>query len=502
MTQPPVPGSRRAARDAAQSKPSARAPRAEGATAPTRGIGGLIARNPSRWLAATLGVVFLLLGTGAVFAGAAVGSNANAGTPEPSSSADGGRPVPEAMPAASRLRTCSIAALATDPRLMDFTGAVMNAGTGELLFDRSATTPVSQGSVLKVLTAAAALNILGPDYTLSTRVFEGSLPGTIVLVGGGDPTISQLPAGEESVYAGAPKLSDLAKQVENKYNDEVTTIVLDSTLWSVGDKWDETWSRSEQTSGYLSEVTALQVDGDRENPQALVSPRSTDPVARAGILFAQQLEKAGVDIDPDHVTFTSGTAVTSKPLLGEVRSQPISVLINQMLVNSDGTLAETMARIVSRGIGLGGTASSIGQAIASALAVYEVDTSHLSIRDGSGLSTSNAVPPEFMAEFMIRVMQGGANLNIIYNSLAVSGETGVLAKRFTGDNAIAKGAVIAKTGWLDTEYSLAGIINAADGTPLSFAFYAIGAGIKDKAKAALDTLATGAYSCGANLSNN
>jgi D-alanyl-D-alanine carboxypeptidase/D-alanyl-D-alanine-endopeptidase (penicillin-binding protein 4) len=501
VTQPPVPGSRRAARDAAQSKPNERAPRAEGTTAPSGGIGGLIARNPTGWLAATLGVVFLLLGTGAVFAGAAVGSNGEA-TPGPSSSADAGRPVPAAMPAASRLRTCSIAALATDPRLMGFTGAVMNASTGELLFDRSATAPVSQGSVLKVLTAAAALNILGPDYQLSTRVFEGSLPGTIVLVGGGDPTISQLGPGQESIYPGAPKLSDLANQVKDKYSGPVTTIVLDSSMWSVGDKWDSTWKRSEQTTGYLSEVTALQVDGDRDDPRALVSPRSTDPVLRAGKRFAEQLQEAGVDIDPDHVTFTSGTAVTTKPKLGEVSSQPISVLINQMLVNSDGTLAETMARVISWKMGLGGTAVSLSQAISSSVAIYEVDTSRLTIRDGSGLSTSNAVPPEFMAEFMIRVMQGGANLNIIYNSLAVAGKTGVLAKRFTGANAVAKGAVIAKTGWLDTEYSLAGIINAADGTQLSFAFYAIGAGIKDNAKAALDTLATGAFNCGGNLSNN
>jgi D-alanyl-D-alanine carboxypeptidase/D-alanyl-D-alanine-endopeptidase (penicillin-binding protein 4) len=442
-------------------------------------------------------VVFLLLGTAAVFAGAAVGSNADAGPASPSSSADAGRPIPTVMPAASRLRTCSIAALATDPRLLAFSGAVMNATTGELLFDRGASTAVSQGSVLKVLTAAAALNILGPDATLATRVFEGSQPGTIVLVGGGDPTISQLPAGQESVYAGAPKLSALADQVDDNYSAPITTIVLDSSMWSVGDKWDATWKRSEQTTGYLSEVTALQVDGDRQDPKAQVSPRSTDPVMRAGRLFAEEL-----GLDPDDVTFTSGTAVTTKPLLGVVNSQPMSVLINQMLVASDGTLAESIARVVSRSMGMGGTAVSLDQAISSATSIYGVDTSGLTIHDGSGLSTANAVPPAFMAKFMIKVMQGATNLNIIYNSLATAGTPGALSNRFTGPNAIAKGAVIAKTGWLDTEYSLAGIINAADGTQLSFAFYAIGPGIKENAKTALDTLATGAFTCGGNTSNN
>lgn len=461
---------------------------------------GPFAKHPRAWLAAALGVAFLLLGTGAVFAGAAVGSGSGPSGIGPSSTADAARPLPAEMPVASRLRTCSVAALATDPRLMSFSGAVVNAATGELLFDRAATAPVPQGSVLKVLTAAAALNILGPDYQMSTRVYEGSAANTIVLVGGGDPTLSRLPAGAESVYAGAPKLDDLVSQVEASYSgnvEDITTIVLDSSLWSSGDKWDSTWARSEQTGGYLSEVTALQVDGDRNDPTAQTSPRSTDPIARAGNLFADAL-----GLDPDTVTFSLGAAVTTKPLLGEVKSQPIKVLINQMLLASDGTLAETMARVISKQMGLGGSASSLNQALTSAIAVYEVETTGLTIRDGSGLSGANSIPPAFMARFMIKVMQGAANLNLIYDSLAVSGTKGALATRFSGANAAAKGAVIAKTGWLTTEYSMAGIINAVDGSQLAFAFYANGAGIKNTANAALDTLATGAFGCGDNLSNN
>ena len=480
----------------------AKPPQPAGSATDDGGSGtGPFAKHPRAWLAAALGVAFLLLGTGAVFAGAVVGSGGGPAGIGPSSTAQAGRMLPAEMPAASRLRTCSIASLASDPALMSFSGAVINSSTGELLFDRGAATAVSQGSVLKVLTAAAALNILGPDYTMSTRVFEGSTAGTIVLVGGGDPTISRLPAGQESVYAGAPKLETLAAAVAAAYPGEITNVVLDASMWSAGDKWDSTWPRSEQTGGYLSEVTALQVDGDRSDPAAQKSARSTDPVARAGTLFVEALRDADAEV-ADEVTFSLGAAVTSKPLLGEVKSQPVSVLVNQMLVNSDGTLAETMARVISKAMGLGGSASSINQAITSAIAVYEVDTTGLSIRDGSGLSTSNAVPPTFMAKFMIKVMQGASNLNIVYNSLAVSGSSGALSSRFTGDNAVAKGAVIAKTGWLATEYSMAGIINATDGSQLAFAFYANGSGITKTANTALDTLATAAFACGDNLSNN
>jgi serine-type D-Ala-D-Ala carboxypeptidase/endopeptidase (penicillin-binding protein 4) len=65
---------------------------------------------------------------------------------------------------------------------------------------------------------------------------------------------------------------------------------------------------------------------------------------------------------------------------------------------------------------------------------------------------------------------------------------------------VADGRVIAKTGWINTGYTLAGVIRAEDGTDLTFAIYALG-DVSDDAKTAIDTLATGFYLCGDNLSN-
>ncbi|HEY9499610.1 MAG TPA: D-alanyl-D-alanine carboxypeptidase, partial [Terrimesophilobacter sp.] len=76
-----------------------------------------------------------------------------------------------------------------------------------------------------------------------------------------------------------------------------------------------------------------------------------------------------------------------------------------------------------------------------------------------------------------------------------------LASRFSGSNSVARGAVIAKTGWIKTSRTLAGIVHAADGTPLAFAFYALGP-VRADATIALDTVTTGVYRCGNNLSNN
>lgn len=504
------PTTRRAAREAAAAggrrpasrrTPSAAEPPA-GET-PRRGLGALVAKHPTAWLTGALAVVFVLLGTGSVFAGVAVGSAA-APAPTPTPTQEPPRPVPEGELAASRLRTCSVAGLAADPRLMALSGQVVRADTGEVLFDRAGEVPARTASVLKVLTAAAALSVLGPDYQIRTSVYGSPTPGTIVLVGRGDATLSRLPAGQESVYKGAPKLSDLAAQVLSRYSGPpITHIVLDANYWAPADKWDSSWKRSEQTRGYHSEVTALQVDGDRQNPAAQDSPRSTDPIGRAGEYFMQALLAADTEgkIDPD-VTFSSGSAISGQPLLGEVASQPLRVIIPHMLLVSDNTMAEMLARITSRESSLNGSAASLQQAIPSALSEYGIPATGLTIRDGSGLSELNAVPPATVNQLLLQMNAGAPHLDVVRAGLPVAGQSGTLAGRFTGPNAIARGAVWAKTGWIDTGYSLAGIMVAGDGTVLVFTFYAIGDGIQGTARQALDTLTTGVFSCGDNLSNN
>lgn len=501
MTDPQAPTSRRANREAAPRTPRGSGARSANPVAsgdqPT-GIRGFIAAHRTGVIIGAGALAFLLLATGALYAGAAVGSRTTGGATPGDTTSEAGRVAPAEVAEPSRLRTCTVAALAADPRLVGFTGAVTNASTGAVLFDRGATTASAQAGASKVLTAAAAINILGPDTTLSTRVFQGSTPTTIVLVGGGDPTITALKSGE-SVYPGAPRLSALVDQVRDKYDgnvDDIENIVLDASLWSQTDKWDATWPRAAQSGGTLSEVTALQVDGDRDNPTEQNSPRSTDPVARAGILFADAL-----GLDRDDVTFSLGSAVTSKPLLGEVKSQPVNVLVNQMLMNNDSTLAEQLARLVSKTAGFGGTGASISQAITSGLAIYGVPTSGVTIHDGSGLSASTVLPPKFLADFMAKVLAGENNLNYVYNSLPIAGKSGTLAARFTGDAAAATSQVLALPG-SSGGYSLSGIVLSVDGTPLSFAFAATGAGVKDNARVALDSLATGVFACGDNLSNN
>nr|WP_246335632.1 D-alanyl-D-alanine carboxypeptidase [Microcella alkalica] len=421
---------------------------------------------------------------------------------DPTPDREPSRAGPSSAIAPTRVRTCSIRTLASDGRLAEFVGVVVNAETGEVLFEKDASTPARHGSVLKVLTAAVALRVLGPGYQLQTRVEQGSEPGQIVLVGGGDATLSALAPGQESVYRGAPKLSDLAAQAVSAYGaanpdaPEITEVLLDATYWNPADRWDPSWDPSVVSIGYQSEVTALQVDGDRQNPAVDTSPRSADPITRAGEAFALALGAAG---NPGGRPSVRVGVASGGAELAVVRSQPVSRLIEKMLMNSDNTLSEMLARVVSKESGFDGSAASLTQAYATALQPYGVALDPgMVIRDGSGLSPLNAVSPLYYARFFDVIAAGGGDLPVLAAGLPVAGRSGSLANRFVGDAAVARGSVSAKTGWITTAYSLSGIITAADGTTLTFAFSAIG-NVEGSARAALDLLAAGAYRCGDNL---
>jgi D-alanyl-D-alanine carboxypeptidase/D-alanyl-D-alanine-endopeptidase (penicillin-binding protein 4) len=423
----------------------------------------------------------------------------------------GGLPTsnPTATPTASESASATPSASATDTRTCSvydqvaafspetLQGVVINPATDEVLFDRSANTPAATASTMKLLTAVAALQTLGPNYRAETRVYQDPAePGAIILVGGGDPTLSRTSAGKQSVYRDAPKLSSLAVTTLAKLaGAPITKIVVDSSLFA-GASWEPSWERSEQTQGYMSEVTALQVDGDRSNPAAETSPRSTAPVLNAGKYFRTALGPTAKG-----AKVVEGTTPATAVEISKVLSQPISKWITHMLQVSDNTEAEALARLVSLDAGFDGSFSSINSAMKKALAGTGLDLTGVVIKDGSGLSDYNAVSPTFMAKLSALIMAGTGDYALVKAALPVSGESGSLAGRFKGENLDAMGKVHAKTGWIKKGYTLAGYIDAKDGTPLAFAVYALGS-VNDATKQKIDNLVTGFYRCGNLLSNS
>ena len=330
-----------------------------------------------------------------------------------------------------------------DDRLVGLHAQVINPETNEVLFDIEGDTPAQTASVMKLLTATAALQVLGPNYRVQTKVYADlDNPGHIVIVGAGDPTLSRARAGVQSVYKDAPKISDLAVQINDwSRSTPITDITLDSTYFAP-EGWDPGNPESERTIGYQSLVTALQVDGDRKNPTAETSPRSTDPVNTVGVALKKAIGPLAAS-----ATLTKAKAGTNLLEIASVKSQPISKWIEHMLKVSDNTEAEFLARLVSKQLGYDGSRSSLDTALKAALTRAGLSTKDLVLLDGSGSNEANRVPATFINALLKKVLNEDGDLGVIRRALPISAETGSLANRFKGDNLDAAGKIFAKTGF-------------------------------------------------------
>jgi D-alanyl-D-alanine carboxypeptidase/D-alanyl-D-alanine-endopeptidase (penicillin-binding protein 4) len=387
-----------------------------------------------------------------------------------------------------------------------FHAYVINVDSGEVLVDVLGKELTPSASVIKTLTAVAALQKLPLEYKAVTQVLATpSEPSTLVLKGGGDFTLSRLGPGESSVYSKPPRIRNLAKQALEKIPVDVpiTKIILDDSFFS-GEAWNPDWPAKYRTLGYVSNITAIQADGDRVQPNRLISSysfrRGKDPVLTAGEALRASLGERAVNAE-----LVVGKTPTDAYVISEVQSQDMrQSWLGHMLTHSDNTGAEFIARHAAKAAGLEGSIAGANKVIKQSLRELGLKPKPLVIRDASGLSNENKVHSKLLAELMVKVAKAENGLGVLTEWMPIAGETGTLRYRFQGKSAIARGNVIAKTGYIPGLYGLSGIVNASDGSRLAFAVFARadsenGVSVTYTAQGAIDRVVTRFYSCGASL---
>lgn len=384
---------------------------------------------------------------------------------------------------------------------------VLDATSGETLFAKSEDQPARTASVMKVLTAAVALDVLGLDYRITTSVMVSpSQPGKIYLVGAGDVTLSRMPGNITSYYAKAPKLDSLTRQIATwakSSSVSISAVSVDSSLFGGDKEWHPTWSKLGLSSGYMAPVSALQIDAARitssRNPNSWLAKRTATPVKQAGDLFVASLNKMGIATG---ITATTAKAPTDSVVIASVQSRPVSELVANMLRVSDNSIAEALGRVASIKYGLDGSMASLTTLYKKVLKARGLDVSKISIVDGSGLSRLNQVPAALINDLLVLVNQGVGDYEALEAGLPVSGDSGSLRSRFaTGSKVETKGKVIAKTGYILTGYSLAGFLTAKDGTELIFTVYNLADRANANHRIAMDNLVYRFYQCGASLTS-
>lgn len=379
--------------------------------------------------------------------------------PDPVLAEDAGdEPIPDPAALAALL-----APTVADPRLGGrLLARVVDVADGQVLFDSAGDSAGTPASNAKLLTAFAALSTLEPEDRLETRVVAGSLPGQIVLVGGGDSTLSR--TSPSLSYPEAPTVFDLAQQVLGNANAEISSIVVDGSLYT-GPPVSPQWRTGDAPSTYAAPITAVMVDGGRISAGS--RSRSATPGLDAGRALAAALELPDLPV-------SAGTAPAETAVLAEVESAPMSRLVETMLALSDNVLAESLARQVALARGQSADFAGGAVAVAEAVAAAGLDTTGLQLADGSGLSAQNAVPPRLLTDLLraVAAQDGDPDLASIASGLPVAGYDGTLVDRYEGGRPVGAGSVRAKTGTLDGVNTLAGYVVTAEGRVLAFALIA------------------------------
>jgi D-alanyl-D-alanine carboxypeptidase/D-alanyl-D-alanine-endopeptidase (penicillin-binding protein 4) len=411
------------------------------------------------------------------------------------------------LPTASGLRSALAGPLSAAALGPDVSALVADPATGRVLLSEQGSRPATPASTTKLATSAAALAVLGANARFRTIVVRGATADSILLVGGGDPTlaVNAYPAQD---YPAPATLANLAAATARALKAQRRTRVsvgYDTSLFT-GPLLAPGWPESYVSTGNVTPIVSLEVDQgrltaagtpeDSDDPDNL-RPRATDPAAMAAASFAALLAADGIGVTG---TLVARTAPAHAVALASVSSPPLSAIVQQMLTESNNVIAEDLARQVAIATGEPASFGGAAAAVTAELRRLGVSTA-IRLVDGSGLSGQDAIAPATLVK-VLELAIAAPRLRPLLAGLPVAGFSGTLSAGqsvFSRIGGAALGSVRAKTGNLGTVTALAGMVSDQNGTMLVFAFMADqipAEGMLDAAASAIDEAAVALAGCG------
>ena len=404
---------------------------------------------------------------------------------------------------------------------------VVDADSGKTIYARDEKAQLNAASNVKIVTAAAALSLLGPEYRWRTTLSivgppggpplpaSGEVAGDLFLRGAGDPTFVT-----EDLSA---MVSDLAALGLHKIRG---ALVVDDGLFEGGyippayeQRTDSTASRAPASAASLNgnvvAVTVIPGASAGASARVVVDPpspyfviagrvvtsasgpltpavdtkedgahtrvnvagrirvgsdprtiyrRVAQPSLFLGMTLKQLLERRGISIGQVRVGRAPGQGLR---VLAAHDSAPLAVAVQDLNKRSNNFAAEQMLRTLGAEIGgRPGTWEKGLKAVDRYLTSIGIKTGSYQMANGSGLYDSN----RFSAEQMVTILRAAARDFRIsaefLASLAVAGTDGTIAHRMGGT--LAERYVRAKTGTLANVSCLSGFAGSPGHTPLVF----------------------------------
>jgi serine-type D-Ala-D-Ala carboxypeptidase/endopeptidase (penicillin-binding protein 4) len=403
--------------------------------------------------------------------------------------------------------------------------SIRSAADGKIIYAHQGNVRLRPASNMKLLTAAAALNILGKDYQFNTEVLldgtikKRTLRGNLYLKGKGDPTLLKSDfdkmaveiqkrgikkikghlIGDDSWYDNVRYSLDLPWSDETThYGAQISALTASPTTdFDAGSvkvmvqpgtrKGDKTIVKMTPNTNYLKIVNhaiTVQADGkkkitiEREHAKNIITIKGTipikamgekdwigvwDPTRYAVSLLKQSLKEHGITVTGKLKT---GRVPDTAAVLVTHQSMPLSELMVPFMKLSNNVHAEILIKEMGRVVKGKGSWDMGLKVLKTEMVKFGVNPKTLVLRDGSGVSHVDLIPANQLTQLLFAV-QKEKWFPTFLNSLPVAGksdrlEGGTLRKRMESIN------VKAKTGTISTVSTLSGYMETKKGETLIF----------------------------------
>jgi len=404
---------------------------------------------------------------------------------------------------------------------------VVDLETHRVLYDRNGSAPLMPASNMKLVVMAAAIEELGPDYQFRTRLAIRDVD--LVVIGGGDPTFGDERLADARKESMTAVFKDWARVLKETGIRQIPgNIVVDDLLFDL--KFTHpSWPANQYQSWYEAPIGGLNFNANCV--QAVVIPTKPKQPARVMLVPAN----AGLPIDNKTITGKKNAATIARyrdsdtlmlrgsvakkgtlqaitvrdpglyfgsvlksvleaegikivgrvvrekirPVKGKlpddcnlvaVHRAPIADALRRCGKDSLGMIAEGLFKTLgARRDGLG-TWDSGRKAVEAFLDAAGIDKDQYTLDDGSGLSRKNRLSARVATGLLLHMHESsGEKFKLFKSALAVAGTDGTMKKRLRGPDT--KGRILAKTGYINGVWALAGYIHTQSNHWLAFAFY-------------------------------
>lgn len=382
--------------------------------------------------------------------------------------------------------------------------SIKDVKTGQSVYDLNSDRLISPASTQKIVTLAAALDTLGPDYNFETSLYKNSSNELYIKLGA-DP------------YLREKDLKSLMNAAKNKNILEPKNIFIDDYIVD-GVDWGEGWQWDDDLNYLMPKFSSYNLDGNllaiivaptSNGAPASVYTKNFYPVTFMNLAVTDTTKSNDIkfernnSISPDILT-VKGVVADIKPypipvpnlkryfrlrledaiadakieyygkisqkklpsnnvyLVSSVK-HPIKLAVADILKNSNNMAAESVFKIA------GGKYVKNTGSIEASIKMFEdyckkigVKYDDIKIVDGSGVSKNNLTSAEFMTDFLVSLSKT-PGFELYKNVLPTAGE-GTLKNRML----YFSGNLRAKTGTLSDISAITGYITAKSGKTYAF----------------------------------